>query len=192
MEHPHSDGDQPKELQYRILFEKVFNEHYKSLKIFAFKVVGNWAVAEDTVVNTFVKLWKLMANFSTTEAIRAFLFVTTRNACLDYLRHKNVEAKANRELLFTKETEESFHVKEEAIQYEAARLQAIKNEVEKLPEQQRLAFTKSMEGLTNTEIARQLDCAEKTVMNNRTLAIKQIRSALKAGIVLYFICYVIG
>ena len=70
----------------RNAFEEIYNRHHLQLYYFARKLTGNPEVAAEIVSDTFVRLWTLRAGFTTLERIKSFLYLTARNACLDYLR----------------------------------------------------------------------------------------------------------
>jgi DNA-directed RNA polymerase specialized sigma24 family protein len=59
------------------------------LRCFAAALTGNRQEGEDIVTGTFMKLWKRHTYFQTAQNIRAFLYITTRNACLDLLLFSN-------------------------------------------------------------------------------------------------------
>jgi RNA polymerase sigma-70 factor (ECF subfamily) len=54
---------------------------------------------EDLVKDTFVKLWQTHADFDTPQNIKAFLYITTRNACLNFLRYLQVKESSRKELV---------------------------------------------------------------------------------------------
>jgi len=56
------------------------------LYYFAKRFVLDRQDAEDIVAESFIKLWRLRENFDNPQSIKAFLFITTRNGCLDFLR----------------------------------------------------------------------------------------------------------
>jgi len=56
---------------------------------------------EDITATIFLKLWKLRADFESLHDIRAFLYATARNTCLDLLRSKEIMNERQEELLHT-------------------------------------------------------------------------------------------
>ena len=67
-------------------FRLVFDTYYQPLYYFARKLVGNKEEAEEITLNSFQKLFERCAQIESLQAIKAFLFVTARNNCFDYLR----------------------------------------------------------------------------------------------------------
>lgn len=56
------------------------------LILFAFRFTSNKMVAEEIVHDSLMKAFKNLKQFKDVEAIKAFLYLTTRHACIDYLR----------------------------------------------------------------------------------------------------------
>ncbi len=52
-------------------FAEVYNAHYSRLYAFIKKLVDDKEEAQDITTETFVKLWKLHANFNTAENIKS-------------------------------------------------------------------------------------------------------------------------
>ena len=68
-------------------FRFIFESYNKILFTCAMQLVKDKEQAEDIVSEAFTKLWQRHDVFQTEEHIKAFLFVATRNASLNYLRH---------------------------------------------------------------------------------------------------------
>src|SRR5690606_28219119 len=77
----------------------VFDLHYRSLCYFAECMVQDRQEAEDIAATSFVKLWKRSADFETSQNIKAFLYISTRNACLDYLKQLRRQSSAQKKYL---------------------------------------------------------------------------------------------
>src|SRR5882724_5737415 len=67
-------------------FSLVFNYFYPQLFHFALHYVKDRAEAEDQASEALYKLWERRENFKTSGNIKAFLFITLRNACLNLLK----------------------------------------------------------------------------------------------------------
>jgi len=78
---------------HKSTFEAVFKTHYKMLCKFAIQYVKNTDTAEEIVQSVFYNIWKNKENFTISQSIKAYLFTATRNNCLQYLNHKNIERK---------------------------------------------------------------------------------------------------
>src|SRR5947207_569153 len=69
-----------------LAYTTIYNLCAPSIYYFAKRFVNEREVAEDITADTFIKLYRLHENFDTLLNIRAFLHITARNACLNYLR----------------------------------------------------------------------------------------------------------
>lgn len=70
-----------------LAFNTIYNRYYSTLRYFSFRLICQKQQAEGIAVETFVKLYRLCRNFESMASIRAFLYVTARNACYDYLAY---------------------------------------------------------------------------------------------------------
>lgn len=159
-------------------FEIIYNLYHYTIYGFAYYYLGNQQDAEDIASETFVKLWNLRNNFQTMENILAFLRITTRNACLDFLKAKKRNVERTSELIYMQEQDyiESFNdfdIKGEVLRY-------VHREIENLPKKSRRVMQLALNGYKNAEIARQLNVCIQTVMNQKTSALKSIRVAILA------------
>ncbi|HWK05564.1 MAG TPA: RNA polymerase sigma-70 factor [Puia sp.] len=158
-------------------YTTIYNLCAPSIYYFAKRFVGDREVAEDITADTFIKLFRLHANFDSLINIRAFLRITTRNACLNYLRDLKSKDQQRKDLLYllTQDQEKGFPED----QYQAELLQRIYDEIEKLPKKCRQVFKLAfMDGLGNEEIAELLHINYQSVKNQKTRALKILRLAL--------------
>jgi len=129
--------------------------------------------AIDITANCFSKLWLLHAQFNTKENIQAFLFITARNNCLNYLNHIKVRSQKEKEI--SELTNEEIFIRNAEI--EADIITRLREEVEKLPDQhKRILKLSYYDGYANQEIATMLGMSEKTVRNLKSLALKSLKA----------------
>jgi RNA polymerase sigma-70 factor (ECF subfamily) len=167
-----------------LAYTTVYNSCAPSIYYFAKKFVQNREVAEDITADAFIKLYRLHANFNSMGNIQAFLRITVRNACLNYLRDLKWKDQKKGDLLYLfAGNEERDRFPEE--QYRAELLQRIYEEIEKLPKKCRQVFKLAyLEGLKNEEIARLLKINVQSVKNQKVRALKVLRLALCGNYVL--------
>ncbi|SRR5258708_886874 len=149
---------------------------------FAKRFVNDREVAEDITADVFIKLYRLHGHFDSLPGIQAFLRVTTRNACLNYLRDLKVRDTQKQDLLYllSQDRPEEFPVD----QYQAELLKRIHEEVEKLPRKCRQVFKLAyIEGLKNEQIAEMLNINYQSVKNQKARALKIIRLTLSNGLI---------
>jgi len=161
-------------------FRIIFSRHYKALCYFASTIVANDQEAQDLVQEVFSTLWDKRAGFRTAASIKAFLFISTKNACLNFLK--------SRERLTLKEKEFSYLQPGaemagtgafDPVLTETEILQHLYAEIEQLPAQCRRIFKMSyLEGRKNDDIARALQLSYNTVRAQKLRALKLIRSGL--------------
>lgn len=167
-------------------FTSFFHLHYRPLCYFATQLVGSLPDAEDIVKDTFVKLWQKHTDFPTPQNIKAFLYITTRNACLNFLRHLQVKESSRKELIYLEEEKGQELVLNQMIRAEL--MQEIYSEIEKLPEKRREVFKKAyLEGFKNDEIATQMKISIHTVKEHKGKALQFLRLRFSDKQIILFI-----
>lgn len=188
MEHPELNPDVIIEFQKGDphAFTYFFQLHYRPLCYFASQLVGNQQDAEDIVKDTYVKLWQKHPDFATPQNIKAFLYITTRNACLNFLRHLQVRESSRKELLYLEAEKGQELVVNQMIRAEL--MQEIYTEIEKLPEKRRMVFKLAyLEGLKNDEIADQMHISIHTVKEHKGKALQFLRLRFSDKNIILFI-----
>jgi RNA polymerase sigma-70 factor (ECF subfamily) len=188
MEHPELNPDVIIEFQKGDphAFTYFFQLHYRPLCYFASQLVGNQQDAEDIVKDTYVKLWQKHPDFATPQNIKAFLYITTRNACLNFLRHLQVRESSRKELLYLEAEKGQELVVNQMIRAEL--MQEIYTEIEKLPEKRRMVFKLAyLEGLKNDEIADHMHISIHTVKEHKGKALQFLRLRFSDKNIILFI-----
>lgn len=154
-------------------FKLIFETYYQRLSHFTRSLVGD-GEAEDIVQETFVKLWERAATFDTPVAIKAFLYLTAKNACLNMIRHQRI-IKAHENL--TTEAVEG-NLLFTIIRHEV--IEEIRTTVNNLPESYRKVIHLSyFEGKSNQETADILNISINTVKTQKLRGFKMLRTMLK-------------
>jgi RNA polymerase sigma-70 factor (ECF subfamily) len=162
----------------RLSLEHLFNFYYARLCYFAFKMIGEREAAEDLVQEAFVKLWERQEDFTNELSAKTFLYVTTRNACLNRIRHEEVEKKYIKSH-YSEEVEAEKGL-QSIIQAEV--LGEIHNAIEELPQGCRQVLKLAyFEGLKNHEIAEQLGVSVNTIKTQKARALQLLRLKLDVG-----------
>ena len=142
-----------------VIFKEIFDRYYLPVKSYGFQ---------------YIEVWEKRADFYFVAAIKSFLYMSVRNACLDYLRHQKVQRRNEPELILwlTEEGEEEFILEEEvhAMVYDA---------IKDLSERSRRVVILTMEGLSNPEIAKELGVSVNTVKTIKLRAYRVLRERLK-------------
>lgn len=162
-------------------FEVVFIAYFNKVKYFINGLLRSEEDAEELAQELFVKLWTSRLSIDLDKKFSTYLYVIARNLAFNFLKSKYVrESYANDpyhveeivdadEVVWAKELERMLHIA-----------------VEKMPDRRKEIFTLSRnEGLSNEEIATRLDISKKTVENQLSLALKELRQVISA--ILFFI-----
>src|SRR5215831_4289447 len=153
----------------REAFDSIYNTHYASLYYFAKRFVVDRQDAEDVVAETFIKLWRLRENFESAQSIKAFLFITCRNGCLDFLRADQRLNNNKKDFTYIAMQDSELTIAQDEVKAEL--LKKLYEEIEKLPPKCKQIFKMAyFEGLKNDEIAERLQLHYQTVKNQKVRA----------------------
>lgn len=155
--------------------KELYDKYYETLVLFGTKYVAEQAVVEDIVQETFIKVWEKRHYFFQEEALRAFLYKSVRNACLNQLEHVAVHKKYTEEAISNLRSEEYFL--QNVISEEVQRI--IHETVEKLPAAAKTIYLMSLNGYKNLEIAEDLGISVNTVKTQKLRAKRFLQENLK-------------
>jgi RNA polymerase sigma-70 factor (ECF subfamily) len=157
-------------------FKALFTEHYKGMYSYACIILKDEAEAEEIVQGVFVRIWEKQATLQIETSLKAYLYKMVYNDCMNYIKHKAVVIKFQKEKTYTmKNEQDSAEGKVAAAQLN----EQLSNALRELPEQCRTVFQLSrFEDLKYREIAGQLGISEKTVENQMGKALKLLRMKL--------------
>lgn len=150
---------------------------YSPLCLFAERLLADSAAAEDIVGESFVKLWNKRTDFESLQNLKAFMYITVRNACLNQLKQAKRDSLSKKQLAYLTGEKEEF-VLNEMIRAEV--LKEIMQEINNLPEQCRKVLKMGyFEGMKNQEIAGLLNISVHTVKNQKARAIQLLKIRLR-------------
>jgi RNA polymerase sigma-70 factor (ECF subfamily) len=157
-------------------FTYVFEHYYHALRFFANRLIQDPPAAEDIAQETFIKLWEKHTGFHSPESIKAFLYITTRNACFNFI--KRAQAGVKNQKLWSNSWDES----DDFILNHLTRAEVVREIyviLEMLPtECRKIMRYYFIEGKENHEIASLLNISIHTVKNQKARAIYLIRKKL--------------
>jgi RNA polymerase sigma-70 factor (ECF subfamily) len=154
----------------------IFSQFYAPLCLFASRFQRDRPAAEDIAGESLVKLWNRHTDFENMQNVKAFLYITTRNACLNQLKQMQRESLSKKQFAWVSGDKEEF-VLNEMIRVEV--LQEIHREIDNLPAQCQKIFKLSYyEGKKNHEIAELLNISVHTVKNQKARAIQLLKVKL--------------
>ena len=163
-------------------FEIFHRQYVKLFYHFASRYIDDMEVVRDIVQEAFIVVWQRLDEFKEEEHIKAFIYKTIRNRSINYLRDKQVEQR-NREKLWKLQDQQDFRntaIEEEVYDY-------LCRKIEMLPTMQQKVLWLHVDGLSNEEIARELNITVNTVLTHKQRARAILREYLdKSANILLF------
>jgi RNA polymerase sigma-70 factor (ECF subfamily) len=155
----------------------LYRVFYKALVGFAVQMTEEYQIAEDIVQEVFFKTWQKKNVFQTVGTLKAYLYNSTRNECINYLRHQQVRqghekriVEEYREMRLDGNMELLLHKEEVYRQLFVA--------IDQLPPKQREIFLLAMKGKKNHEIAAVMGITLNTVKKQRQRGLESLRSTM--------------
>lgn len=159
--------------------EALFRAHYRALCLYALHYVDDLAVAEDVVMDCFVRLYERAAEeASPVLCTKSYLFQMVRNASIDYLRRKATEAGGEAALPIdaVDNLPDNSAEEEQALVERSQREARLWKAIDTLPKACRnILLLSKRDGLKNREIAEALGLSVKTVEAQLTKAYALLR-----------------
>ncbi|MGZ3837487.1 MAG: RNA polymerase sigma-70 factor [Flavisolibacter sp.] len=157
-------------------FEHYFRAHYGPLTYFAYRHLQDRENAEDVVEDSFVKLWDRRELMKSGLTIKAYLYSTVRNACIDILRREK------RKVIYLEESARASEKEDLPVLHriiEAETMHQIHLAIEALPAKCGRVFRMFyLEGKSLQEIADELQVSFNTVKSQKQRALEIIRIKL--------------
>lgn len=165
-------------------FEDFFKENYAIFSSFAYRYIPDRDTCEDLVQEVFLTFWEKKDSFESKVSAKSFFYTSTRNACLNKIKHDKVKLKYLNYKWPENENSDSFL--EAVFKKEAYR--EIYREVNKLPEMAKKVLKLTLRGKNNDEIASLLGIAVNTVKVHKNRTFKILRRNLR-DLYYLFLCY---
>ncbi len=166
--------------------ELLFKKFYRPLVVYACKFVDSESQAEDLVQDVFISFWEGDKFTSVKNYLRAYLYNSVKNKCLNHLRAKPKNIIVGLELyessipdMFLDDTQLN------------KQLADVIKEVDKLPQRTREVFIAVyFYKMSYSEIAEELDISKNTVKTTLSRAMKGLRERLHANSILLFLTFI--
>ena len=157
-------------------FGEIYLKHHAPLCHFAGKLLDDPDGGQDIVDDVFLKLWERSLSFNDSEHLKAFLYHSIRNACLDQLRSS--KRRTLRDGIYAESAlipTESYLASITHTEVITELYQAISN----LPGQAQKIIRKTfMEGKSNEEVAEEMKLSIHTVKNQKRRGLDILRGKL--------------
>ena len=159
----------------RSAFNAIYSQYRKPIITFC-KAMVPIEDAEEITADVFVRLWKSHDQWDHIRNVKAFLYISARNACFNFLKSEKTKPRKQELAAEVLEQEQEFICQAEI---ESDLITLIKVELENLPDTCRTVFKMSyFDQYENAEIAAQLNIGYQTVRNLKTIALKTIKKNL--------------
>ena len=169
-------------------YQHIYMEYAPMLIRFAEKFVSGF-FAEDIVHDVFLKLWDKQVFRLPENDLKRILYVSVRNACLDYLRRMNIEQEVidHRALQLKLDELDFFEASDELFMREDL-LELLMKKIAELPERSQEIFRMSyIEGPKAAEIAERLNLSVRTVENLLYRSLLHLRKSCSNLFLLIFL-----
>ena len=155
-------------------FEQLFKEHFKSLYAYAFTILKNEAIAEETVQNVFYKIWEKKVPDNIQISLKAYLYKAVYHESLNYLKHQKIKARYQLHVMQQSNNHNDQGASRKILVKELE--EKLRDAMNALPQQCRTIFQLSrFEGLKYQEIADQLGISKHTVNDHIKASLKILR-----------------
>lgn len=148
-----------------------FEGFYPSVCVYAIKFLKQSDVAEDIAQDAFVQFWKIRDHFTSILKIRAFIYTTVRNACINYLKQKKTREDILARSSLVEEASYELLIEEETYRLLDAAIQ-------QLPDRTREIILLALQGRNNPEIAEILGVSLNTIKTLKKNAYVDLRHML--------------
>lgn len=164
----------------RSAFDALYLKYAAKTEEFLYRMLKDHSEAEDITQDIFLKIWRNRTSIGAVDAFGPYLFRMARNAVYDRFDNRSVRENYARRASLLPE----YELPDSAIDSRDLLL-LIRMVVEKMPEQRRRIFRMSREeGLSNDQIAEQLSISRRTVENQISRALAELRKLVK--LILFF------
>jgi len=156
----------------KIAFERIFENHYENLCNFACIFLKSDSKSEEVVADVFLNLWKKRSSLLINSSLKAYLYMSTRNAAISDLRKEK-----NRKLTHEGELNlKTVELSPETLLIRKEICDNFQEMIDSMPKQAALVFRlHKVDGLSYREISELLELSVKTVENHMGRALKTMR-----------------
>ena len=160
-----------------VAFNHLFDRYGKRLYHFSIGYLKSAENAEEIVQEVFLRIWETRFELSAQKSIEAYLFTIARNGILNTIRKsKSEQAYLN----YTKINSGKSVLLDEELNFTELE-EAYNQVIEQLsPRRKEIFLLSKAQSFSNVEIAKKMNISVKTVENQMTSAISEIRKNLRS------------
>ncbi len=156
-------------------YEKLFEKLYKQLCAFGYQYLNDYELAQDLVMEIFLKVCENQITFKNERHAKDYLYKAIKNKCYNYLISKQYKLTKRCELINLKEHDTEFYVSENVV---IERCNAIEKAIDNLPKKAAKVIRLSVENYRISEIANELSISVNTVKDHKKKAYSRLRNQL--------------
>ncbi len=149
----------------------IYRKFFPVLMSFSSNYIDQPGVCEDIIQDVFIELWERRESFNKFNSIKSFLYISVKNRCLNYLKHKKVEEKYFGD---SNNPYEEKHFQELFIEEETYRL--LYSVIGKMSVKTREILIYHLSGLSNIEISIKTSVSVNTVKTVKARAYKVMKN----------------
>ena len=165
-----------------VIFEDVFVMYFCKVKVFINGIIKSETDAEELAQDVFIKLWENRGQINAEKSLNAYIYTIARNSAFNFLKHKVVE----QSYINNYKSYGSVDTPEELCFATEIQL-LIDMTVSQMPVQRGRIYTLSRcNGISNDDIATQLNISKKTVENQLSLALQELRKVIASFCIFFF------
>lgn len=157
-------------------YSALFNALYPVLCYHALQYTGEQLISEDIAEEAFIKIWNRRGDFFHLNELKSFLYLTVRNASIDWLRKNKRDAERQKAWNGASAGSEKNAFD---ILVESEIFRELHTAIDRLPHQTRRIITMTyFEGKKNKEVADELGISVSTVKNLKAWGLKKLKNNL--------------
>ena len=156
-------------------FRQLFDMYYRRLVAFANNMLADVDLSRGVVQDVFVMLYEKRNELNIHTSLKSHLFQSVRNRCLNIIKHDKIKRIHHQKIYESgSEVEQPF----ESLEYNELE-ELVTRIIEELPAECKKIFKMSRyEGVSNQQIAEELNLSKRTVETQISKALKRMREEL--------------
>ena len=151
-------------------FAEIYRYYYPKVKCFFLQFIRSEDDVKDLSQNVFIKIWLMRGILTEIRSFGAYLYKMSRNAAIDYCKRRDINIPLDeQEFVESSESIDEGYLARE-IEGQVARA------IDKMPVKRKKVYLMSrVEGLSNDQIASELNISKRTVENHITTVLRELR-----------------
>lgn len=160
-------------------FKYLYDYFFPSLCRFSYRITKCLSESEDIVQELFVRLWKSDVKFPSERALVSYLYISAKNASLNAIRNAEKAKKAEKAEMNELEKIDNGDISFQQIMIEEEVHRQVYTAIYELSPERRNIILLSMQGFTNSEIAKIKGISINTVKTLKIRSYRVLRDSLR-------------